>query len=170
MKEIKLIVDGKEVKLTDEQIKALGFEVEKNHFERCKKGEKYFYVRADGKVTYVLDIKDETDKKLYLSANYCTDKELMTKRAKQEVLNRLLWRFSMENGWDDSLWDDFNVPKYYVSSCYHDCKEYDIDSFFAVCTEGAVHFTSKEIAQRAIDEIIIPFKKGELEVCKIWEE
>ena len=36
MKEIKLIVDGKEVKLTEEQIKVLGFEVEKNHFERCK--------------------------------------------------------------------------------------------------------------------------------------
>lgn len=168
MKEIKLIVDGKEVKLTEEQIKVLGFEVEKNHFERCKKGEKYFYVRADGKVTYVLDIKDETDKKLYLSANYCTDKELMTKRAKQEVLNRLLWRFSMENGWDDSLWEDTD-KKYCV---FFDCstEEYLITYSCSCKIEGAVYFKSIEIAQRAIDEIILPFEKGELEVCKILEE
>lgn len=37
-------------------------------------------------------------------------------------------------------------------------------------TIGAVYFASEEVAQRAIDEIIIPFERGELEVCKIWEE
>lgn len=47
MKEIKLIVDGKEVQLTEEQIKALGFEVEKNPFERCRYKEKYFYVSSE---------------------------------------------------------------------------------------------------------------------------
>lgn len=93
----------------------------------------------------------------------------MTKRAKQEVLNRLLWRFSMENGWDDSLWEDFKVPKYRVQY-YHDRKKYDVDSFFIMQTKGTVYYVSKEIALRAIDEIIIPFEKGELEVCKIWEE
>lgn len=33
-----------------------------------------------------------------------------------------------------------------------------------------VYFVSRDLAQRAIDEIAIPFEKGELEVCKIWEE
>lgn len=169
MKEIKLIVDGKEVKLTEEQIKALGFDAEKNPFERCNYKEKYFHVEGNGNVTYFLDLKDETDKKLYLSANYCTDKELMTKRAKQEVLNRLLWRFSMGNGWDDSLWEHALVPKYRVN--YDSVnRKYFVDFYHTFRVPGAVYYVSKEIAQRAIDEIIIPFEKGELEVCKIWEE
>lgn len=169
MKEIKLIVDGKEVQLTEEQIKVLGFEVEKNPFERCRYKEKYFYVGGDGKVTDFLDLKDGTDKKLYLSANYCTDKELMTKRAKQEVLNRMLWSFSMENGWDDSLWDDRSIPKYRVNYDSEN-RKYFMDFYHTLRVPGAVYFVSEEIAQRAINEIIIPFEKGELEVCKIWEE
>ena len=169
MKEIKLIVDGKEVKLTEEQIKALGFDVEKNPFERCRYREKYFCVNTDGKVFYFSDINDEWDNKLYLSANYCKDKELMTKRAKQEVLNRLLWRFSMKNGWDDSLWDDRLIPKYRVNYDL-ETRKYFVDFYFTFRVHGAVYYVSKEIAQRAIDEIIIPFEKGELEVCKIWEE
>ena len=169
MKEIKLIVDGKEVQLTEEQIKALGFEVEKNHSERCKKGEEYFYVSIEGKVSSFLDENDETDNNLYLLANYCIDKELMTKRAKQEVLNRLLWRFSMENGWDDSLWDDRIIPKYRVDYD-SESREYFIDIYHTFRVLGAVYYVSKEIAQRAINEIIVPFEKGDLEVCKIWEE
>ena len=168
MKEIKLIVDGKEVKLTEEQIKVLGFEVEKNHFERCKDNEKYFYLDSKGKVYNHLEAHDKVDNMLYLVANYCTDKELMTKRAKQEVLNRLLWRFSMENGWDDSLWEDTDKKYCVFFGC--STKEYLITYSCSCKIEGAVYFKSREIAQRAIDEIIIPFEKGKLEVCKIWEE
>lgn len=35
---------------------------------------------------------------LYEAANYCTDEELLRRRALYEKLERCLWRFSMENG------------------------------------------------------------------------
>ena len=173
MKEIKLIVDGKEVKLTEEQTKII-VDYTVKQFERID-GE-FWYIDDRG---FLLPRNDNIEdiiheystyaKQLYRVGNYCRNKKIMEKRAKQEILNRLLWRFSMENGWDDSLWDDRTISKYRVNYDL-ETRKYFVDFYFTFRVPGAIYYVSKEIAQRAIDEIIIPFEKGKLEVCKIWEE
>ena len=56
MKEIKLTIDGKEVQLTDEQLKTLGIEVRKNPFERVGKYEGYYCIKETGEIyTYYDD-------------------------------------------------------------------------------------------------------------------
>ena len=35
---------------------------------------------------------------------------------------------------------------------------------------GLIYFVSEEVAQRALDEIIIPFEIKELEICQIWDD
>ena len=43
MKEIKLTIDGKEIQLTDEQLRMLGIEPEKkNPFDRVGNGDRFF--------------------------------------------------------------------------------------------------------------------------------
>ena len=167
MKEIKLIVDGKEVKLTDEQIKVLGFDAEKNPFERCEFGEYYLYIVRNGSVCRAQETNNYLDEERFRIGNYFKcDYNTAIKRAKQEALNRLLRNFSEKNGWDDSFWEDESISKYRI--VYYN-KKYDVEYSYRLQI-GAVYYLSKEIAQRAIDEIIIPFEKGELEVCKICEE
>ena len=165
-----LVINGKRVDLTEEQIKQLGLEVEKKSpFDRTEKEKKFYYVSDFGYVAATYDLKNIADDKLYDVANYCTDKALLTARAKEEVLNRLLWRFSMENGGDAIDWEDDLKRKYFI---FKDYKKHDWEIAFSIdfYRLGIVHFISEEIAQRAIDEIVIPFYAGELEVCKIWED
>lgn len=104
----------------------------------------------------------------YNAGNYCTDKELLKERAKEEVLNRLLWRFSMENDGNKIDWKNPNQSKYFIFQNTM-ADTWSISSRLYNKKNDSVYFISREVAQRAIDEIIIPFYKGKLEVCKIWE-
>nr|DAT64326.1 MAG TPA: Protein of unknown function (DUF2884) [Caudoviricetes sp.] len=173
MKKIKLTVDGKltvngqEIKLTDEQIKALGLKEKVKPFER-QRGHKYHYITTMGRVDTRIECFDPFDNTFYLVANRCNDSNLMLQRAKEKVLSDLLWRFSLENGWSDDLWDK-ESKKWFIVYDHEDCKwriNYGVD---CEC-KGAIHFVSEEIAKRALNEILLPFERRELEVCKIWEE
>lgn len=168
MKDSYIVYKGKRIDFTEEQIKLLGLDVEKNIFDRAKYKDNYFFITTYGTVKKTDDLIYEEDNKRYDVANYCLDKEIMKKRAKDEVLNRLLWRFSMENGWDDKLWEKNGVYKYSIYYNYYD-KKYRVDYAFCCMDLNTAYFVSEEIAQKAIDEIIIPFERGELESCKILE-
>lgn len=163
-----LVINGKRVDLTEEQIKQLGLEIEKKSpFVRAK-GENYFSISNDGKVKKYFNGTHYPAIYNYMVANYCTDKEIMTARAKEEVLSRLLWRFSMENGGDKIDWTK-NEVKYFV---YKNNLDNEYKTAYSVfnSTLGVVYFNCLQVAQEAIKKIIIPFYNGELEVCKIWEE
>ena len=75
----------------------------------------------------------------------------------------------MENDGDKIDWKDRYADKYIIRYDYV-FKRYDVVSHQILRFFSTPYFYSKEIAQRAIDEIIIPFTKGELPCCKIWEE
>lgn len=162
-----LMINGKKVELTEEQIKKLGLEDSKSIFDKVEREEEYYSIYADGRVLpWRMGLFPGEDKRKYLVANYCADKDVLVKRAKEEVLHRLLWRFSIENGWKDESWGSV-AEKYYIFKS-HITNNYSIGWSYWAETQ-AVYFFSREIAQRAIKEIAIPFEKGELEVCKIWD-
>lgn len=102
------------------------------------------------------------------SENYCKNKDAMKKMAKEESLNRILWRFSVENGWDYSLFEKEDMK--YVIYYSHLFNEYRTLETYKAEFIGAVYFVSEEIAKRAIDEIIIPFERGELSIYKLFNE
>lgn len=163
-----LVINGKRVDLTKEQIEKLGLEIKKKSpFDRANIKEFYYSITDIGRVERYPDSATNFNNMKYRIANYCTDKEIMTARAKEEVLSRLLWRFSMENGGDAIDWEDDLKRKYFI---FKDYKKHDWEIAFSIdfYRLGIVHFISEEIAQRAIDEIVIPFYAGELEVCEIW--
>lgn len=166
-----LMLNGKKIELTEEEIRKLGLKHNKGIFDRVCYPDYFYGINEAGRVIAWTETDNDYFDGFYLAANYCTDKETMTKRAKEEVLNRLLWRFSMENGWNDKLWKDYCYKYYIITSGKTGNHCVGRTSGLGLEKETqTIYFVSAEIAQRAIDEILIPFEKGELEVCEIWEE
>ena len=163
-----LVLNGRRVDLTEKQIEKLGLQINKNPFERTSMGENFYFIGSDGFVCWSFETNEFIMRDKYNAGNYCTDKELLKERAKEEVLNRLLWRFSMENGGNKIDWKNPNQSKYFIFQNTM-ADTWSISSRLYNKKNDSVYFISQEVAQRAIDEIIIPFYKGELEVCKIWE-
>lgn len=160
MKEIKLTIDGKEIKLTDEQLKILGIEIEekrKNPFERVKPNERYHYVTSDGVIDEYIDANDATDTQLYKISNYFNDKAFAEQVALHQLLYRKLLKFAYNNGIEDTVgWDGENT---------HWTIRYDDnhDKFFEYSQEHYkardVYFSSEDAASRAIKEVVEPFMK-----------
>lgn len=172
MNKIKLFIGEKEVQLTEKDIEEIREKYSsyvKNPLFRRIHNEPYFYITSDGFVERAVDFHYNEDGMRYDVANYCTNRDIMVGRAKSEVLSRLLWKFSMENGWYDIPWDVGSAYKYYLAY-NHYAGEWEIRKVRIINTFGTVYFVSNEIAQRALDEIIIPFEREELEICQIWDD
>ena len=152
-----IVIKGKKAELTEEQLKALGIEVEKDDpFKRGISGNKYYYISSEGVVYVETDIGISSDYKCYNTANYCTDKALMEQRALHETLNRLLWRYSMQHGGEEIDWTNCGQRKFVI---YMDKVTGKLDSSDYYCQkfEGSIYFVSGETAEAAIEEIVKPF-------------
>lgn len=155
-----IVINGKKAELTKEQLKALGIEVErKNSFQRCKYEKPYYVINSISSIDKITELGYSLNNKHYDIANYCTDKDLLQQQAYRETLNRLLWRFSMENDGDKIDWDK-SLTRKRVIIYNHESGEWGIDSNSLCSKVGAVYFHSEQVAQRAIEEIVKPFMKS----------
>lgn len=157
MKEIKLIIDGKEVLLTDEQLKALGTKVRKNPFERVKCHDLYYYVYEDNDVWSDTDLCADADNRRYDAANYFNDRQFSEQVALHQLLYHKLLRFAYNNECEDTAeWDGKNAHWVirYNESLNEFCSYYQ-DGYKAL----DVYFSSEEGAERAIKEVVEPFMK-----------
>lgn len=120
----------------------------KNPFERVAEGEEFYYISGDERLMtnkgYPWDCVDG----YYDCANYCTDAELLRRRALYEKLERCLWRFSMENG---------------GSGKYCPILDRATRRWSITCTEiqrFGPSFKTYEACARAIEEVIKPMLDG----------
>lgn len=148
-----LMLNGKRIDLTEEQVKTLTAEEKKNPFKREKQKD-YFWIMPTGEVGKGTDIDTSFDTQCFLAANYCTNKAMMEQRALHETLNRLLWRHSEEHG-GDSEWDGEN-KHWVMSRRTNGVIEIEYQQISAK-TYGVVYFKDEETAQFAIEEIVKPF-------------
>ena len=157
-----ICINGKKAELTEEQMKALGIELQKsNPFERINKNGSYYFISDTGRVLETNDMPHlfEIDNTRYNVANYCADREIMRQRALHETLNRLLWRYSMEHGAEEINWQDGKQQKWEV--CYnHDKIKLEVFDCRTLQTFGSVYFASYQTAWDAIEEIIEPFMEA----------
>ena len=70
----------------------------KSPFKRVKDEESFYFISGNGDVMTFKETSSCLAEKYHNCANYCTDAELLRRRALYEKLERCLWRFSMENG------------------------------------------------------------------------
>ena len=156
-----IVINGKKVELTEEQLKKLGIEVKEieakyTPFEK-EIGCDYYYIDSTGTLSASVDCNDKFDYDYYNVANYCKDSKIMEQRRLHETLNRLLWRFSMQNGGDEIDWENHTQRKYYI---FYDSKYHGFHiGYMCVLNYFVSYFISEEIAERAINEIIKPFIK-----------
>lgn len=152
-----IMLNGKKIPLTDEQIKLIQSDVpKKSPFDRADEGETYYFVDYQFDVERSNEFKTPVEDYTYSSANYCTDRDIMRQHALHMLLNNLLWRYSMTHGGDSIDWDDVGEAKfniyYNVAADEFRCSDYSLLKYF-----GAVHFTDEETAKAAIEEIVKPF-------------
>ena len=160
MKEIKLTIDGKEVQLTDEQLRLLGIGVEekkKNPFDRVLKSDYYYYIDAFDEIHGFSDNGGRDDDEFFNCVNYFNDKQFAYQVALHQQLYRKLLKFAYDNGCEDTAeWNKTNYH-YYIS--------YSIDErrFYTNVTGSFKHedvwFCSRDSAKRAIKEVVEPFMK-----------
>ena len=96
-----LVLNGQKIELTPEQYQEVCNAVsskKNSSFDRKERNETYYYIDENGVVCSRKEQNWATDVSRYKNANYCSNKELMMRRASYEVLERILWRFSEENG------------------------------------------------------------------------
>lgn len=156
LKENYLVINGVRIDLTDEQIRTLrgkGGE-KKSPFDRALETEDGYVFNSIGEVWPVWTNKPDHFIEV---GNYCTDKELLQKRADIEILNRLLWRFSMEHGSDEidlrkSI--SYEITWNAIGSAWHILAH-------SSCTPvaGGIVFATKELALEVLNTIVIPFDK-----------
>lgn len=148
-----IVINGKKAELTKEQMKQLGL-IKNSPFNRAK-GEFTYMIDYDGELLISKDTFSGMNDKSFAVGNYCTDKDILQQRAWHEILDRLLWRFSCENGGLDIAWDNLEQSKYQI--IYNvDRSDFSVIEFRYNNSMG-VYFVSEEIAKRAIVEIIRPF-------------
>lgn len=158
MKEIKLTVDGKEVQLTNEQLRMLGIEVEnkKNPFERVNYNEAYYFVKKDGSVSSYTNANDGIDRMLYDATNYFNDEDFAKQVALHQLLYRKLLKFAYDNECEDVEWN----PRHAHWYIYYDIDSDKFDTAAnAMWKQQGVYFSTSRGAERAIEEVIKPFMK-----------
>ena len=162
MKEIKLTIDGKEVRLTDEQAKALKLELllkmkSSNPFERVEKYAEYYCIKGTGEIYDYCEDGGSFDSTLYSESNYFNDKNFANQVALHQLLYRKLLKYAYDNGFEDTKkWELYNRHW----RIYYD----HIDNDFAIIEDTSaqnqcVYFSTGVGAKRAIEEVVKPFMK-----------
>lgn len=128
-----------------------------NYFERQADRNCYYYIGQDGKVHEDIEMSTTFDNDLYKIGNYCANKELLKKRAAEEVLLRKMWRFSLTHDGDKIDWNNKDTQKWYLS--YTLDGGIVISHVYLLHQIGVIYFNSKEVAEEAKKEFGKEFKE-----------
>lgn len=120
----------------------------RNPFKRVGEGKSFYGIDSYGEVVNAIEGVGCSAPDLFEVANYCTDKNLLRRRALYEKLERCLWRFSMENGGSGDYYPALDKPsrRWFVS--------------YTTSQRFGPSFKTIEACGRAIDEVIKPMLDG----------
>lgn len=160
-----IMLNGEKIELTDFQSNMIQMMVDdkklgsRDIFDRVNKNEKYYLIAENGKVEEDEDIRDMVDDDLYYVANYCTDKQVITERSYDEVINRLLWRYAYRaNG---GKLDPNGEGMKYTIIWNNTVNKFEVKATdWSRDTLGAVYFKNLADAYAAIEDIVTPFCVG----------
>ena len=158
MANIKFEIDGKVYDFAPESfiidnegnivLKSKSKPEKRSPFERVAEGESFYFISGDGQLMTNKEYPWDCVDGYYDCANYCTDAELLRRRALYEKLERCLWRFSMENGGSGDFY-----PVLHKSTRTWSIANTPVQRF-------GPSFKTREACQGAIDEVIKPMLDG----------
>lgn len=99
MKEIKIIIDGKEIAATIDDVvrQQLLQPVKKTGYERVETKQTYYVVFGDSSVESVTESCGTFENSHYIAANYYSDKTVAENNSRADKLMRQLRRFAVEH-------------------------------------------------------------------------
>lgn len=119
-------------------------------FERAIERQEYSYITGESEVFQAPEIGSKTDGLSFNCANYGSEKR-MSLLEKMNRLQRLLYKFSAENGGDEIDWSDEEQFKY--SIFYENLQdEFKIDEAWVSRDINEIYFISEEIAEQALEK------------------
>ena len=133
-------------------------ELKDNPFE-LQQGDTFYSIDYDGGDRWFhFDNKSGYDRQARKFGNVCKDEEYMQKRAKEIRLYNLLSNFAYEvnDGWEPD-WDDENEDKWFARFNFLD--QWQPAFINLMRYPNMVYFKTRELAQRAIEEVIVPYEK-----------
>lgn len=152
-----VMIRGKRIALTDEQIELLGLNKRKNPCGSTCVGEVYWRVTDVGTIDSYTYNGDSIDIRLYEVSNYFNDKKFAQQVALHQLLYRKLLKFAYDNEYEDGA--EWNMRNRHWTIRY----DYDQDMFTvywsSMCKSQDVHFSSEKGARNAIKEVVEPFMK-----------
>lgn len=167
-----IVINGKKTELTEEQLKALGVEVKKKRNNPIKRKNPFNSELKDGDVYFFINMDEGfkssfydpiTDDERIDNANSFNDKNFANQVYLHELLNRKLLKYAWDNEAEDCEWDGKN-EHYYICFEILTKKFIVTGSSYNKCQK--VYFSTKNVAIRAIKDIIKPFMKEHPEF--IW--
>ena len=147
------VINGKKMELTDEQIKALGFEVRKPLFARVDDGGAYYFINCYGDI----DADSREDDKLFDNVNYFNDEYFANQVALHQLLYRKLLKYAYDNEFEDKEWNGTNMHAYIIYNFTR--QDYDIRWTRNEKEPGTVYFKTPTRATAALNEVVMPFVK-----------
>ena len=159
MNENYIVINGKKIELTEEQLKQLGIETEKkrkNPFERVRKGERYFCTISNG-IDEEREANDCIDDDFFENADYFNDEAFANQVALHQLFYRKLLKFAYDNECEDTAeWDEGDT--------HWAIRYVEKRGTFTACWENKykaqeVYFSSADSARSAIKEVVEPFMK-----------
>ena len=158
MKEIKLTIDGKEVQLTEEQLRMLGIEPKKkNPFDRVGNGDKFFAIDNMNGIQTCTEMSYARDEAYYNGINYFNDEQFAKQVALHQLLYRKLLKYAYDNEFEDEEWNGTNMHAYIIYNFTR--KDYDIRWTRNEKEPGTVYFKTPTRATAALNEVVMPFVK-----------
>ena len=133
-------------KVTD--IKKQIEECDKKVFKPNKFSKKYYAISTKGKIGSYSSCNDDFDKELISFGNYFKTKEEAERKRFEIRLHRQLELFALENNDTEIDWND-SSEKHTIS--YNRDGGIFIDEVYSLKDFGQVYFTSKEVAEKAIE-------------------
>ena len=123
-------------------------ECDKKVFKPNELGEKYYTISTKGKIGSCSFCNDDFDKEIIDFGTYFKTQEEAERKRFEIKLHRQLELFALENNETEIDWNDMS-KKYMIF--YSKNIGMSIDKVYSLKDFGQVYFTSKEIAEKAVE-------------------
>lgn len=155
-----IVINGKKIELTDEQLKALGIEIKKKRNNPFNSNfdihECYYFIDTINGVLHTCFDDREVDGDIINSVNSFTDEDFANQVYLHELLNRKLLKYAWDNKAEDCLWNGDNTHYYIYFDHLEGCFDIESDHYYH---NQQIYFSSEKVAKQAIDDVIKPFMR-----------
>lgn len=121
-----------------------------------KEGDRYYCVDERG---YVISYNSLSDTDVVKFGNACKDAKYVKRRVQEIKLYNLLSNFAykVNEGWEPD-WSDADQDKWFVYRS-HQSHRWEVTYYSQAQCMNDVYFKTQHLAERAIEEVIVPYEK-----------